>query len=248
MGDVRGAVLTGAAIAAAAAAYVLSAQAGVSDGGRRTVLLAVGASLTGAVLLFQLLRARRDARRVATAAQIAVEAEEELGTALTGAFAPITGYLGEMAAARGRTRRAVIAGKLRQAVVEAGVLLTADDSRSAFYRSDPGGTLLTREAYAGRAALPRLEFRAGTRDGDTVLDLVRRGDLVFVEDCDVDPMITPTTPGTYRTVVAVAVTAGPLPLGLLTVDAPRVGDLSGTDVELVRVLANLLGAGLAQAQ
>jgi hypothetical protein len=34
---------------------------------------------------------------------------------------------------------------------------------------------------------------------------------------------------------------------MLTVDATDVGELSQIDVELVRVLANLLGSGLVQA-
>jgi len=59
--------------------------------------------------------------------------------------------------------------------------------------------------------------------------------------------VIPTTAGSYRTVIAVAVTAGLAKLGMLTVDAPDVGDLTAADVELVRVLANLLGSGLVQA-
>jgi hypothetical protein len=79
-----------------------------------------------------------------------------------------------------------------------------------------------------------------------VLDVVRSGDYVVVDDVRASPMVAPSTGAGYLTVVAVAVTAGSQPLGLLTIDAPHVGDLGPTDVELARVLANLLGAGLAQ--
>jgi hypothetical protein len=59
-------------------------------------------------------------------------------------------------------------------------------------------------------------------------------------------MVTPSTTG-YAAVIAVAVTAGPRRFGMLTVDAPEVGQFTHTDVELVRVLANLLGSGQAQS-
>ena len=239
-------LLNGVAVLAAVGAYVFSAQSGRESGSHRGVLLVLGVVCVVLTVLAGALKQLRDARRVASAEQIAVEAEEELGTALNGAFAPITGYLGDLADSTSPTGRAIIAGKLRQAVVDAAVSLTVPGARSAFYRRSPDGRRLFRDAYAGRPTLPRFSFVAGTPDGDTVLDLVERGDLVFVEDVEADPMIEPSTPGTYRSVIAVAVTAGRQRIGMLTVDAPDLGELTPTDVEMVRVLANLLGSGLAQ--
>lgn len=163
------------------------------------------------------------------------------------ALAPITNYLGGMATAPTEEVRATIAGQLRQAVVDAAVRLTAANSRSAFYAVDSAGTTLTREVYAGRSTPPRPVFAAGTRDGDAMLDLFARGHLVFIVEVDPDPMVTASTPRADGTMIAVAVTAGSRLIGMLTVDAPASGDLTSTDVELVRVLANLLGSGLAQA-
>jgi hypothetical protein len=100
--------------------------------------------------------------------------------------------------------------------------------------------------YAGRAAPPRETYRPGTLGGDFVLDLVGRGELVFVADVAGHPLIDPDLPR-YSSVIAVAVGAGSERFGLLTVDAPAAGNLTQTDVELVRVLGNLLGCGLAQA-
>jgi putative methionine-R-sulfoxide reductase with GAF domain len=241
-----GATLNAVAVLGAAGAYVFSAEAGDTDGRARTWLLVVGVACVALTVLAGALKQLRDARRIAGAEQVAVDAEEALGTALNGAFAPITGYLGELADASSPTGRAIIAGKIRQAVVDAAVSLTVPGARSAFYRRNRDATQLTRDAYAGRSSLPRYTFTAGTPDGDTVLDLVARGDLVFIEDVEADPMITPSDPGTYRSVIAVAVTAGRQRIGMLTVDAPDVGELTRTDVEMVRVLANLLGSGLAQ--
>jgi hypothetical protein len=242
----RDALLTAGAIAAAVAAYVVSASSGTARGRAHTVLLVLGALLAGTTVLLGALRERRTQRRLRTAEQVAVEAEAELMLTLNGALAPITNYLGDMADQRTTGGRATVAGQLSQAVVDAVVRLTADASRSAFYRLDDDWQGLTREVWGGRASQPRGAFVAGTPDGDAVLDLVRAGDYVVVDDIAASPMVTPSPGAGYRTVVAVAVTAGSLPLGLLTVDAPRPGDLGPTDVELLRVLANLLGAGLAQ--
>ena len=232
------------AVAAAIGAYVLSAIAGTESGSRRAALLIFGAVLAGVVVLMGLVSKVRDARRLRSAEQVAVDAEAALESALSGALAPITSYLGELGVAATPGQRALIAGKVRQAVVDAAIRLTAPEGRCAFYRCAPSFDLLTREAYAGQATPARDVFRAGTDDGDAVLDVVRRGEIVFVEDVAANPHVFPSTPGVYGTVIAVAVTAGDVRLGLLTVDAPHVGDLTLTHVELLRVLANLLGSGL----
>ncbi len=240
-------LLNTVAVLSAGGAYVLSALAGDASASRQTWLLVAGSLLAAAVVACGAFTQRRDARRIRAAEQVAGEAQEALTTALNGALAPITSYLGEVTGVQDRRARAVVAGKLRQAVVDAAVLLNPPAARSAFYRYDADHSRLVREAYAGRSSLPRDEFIAGTADGDTVLDLVDRGDLVFVDDVSADPLVTPTATGDYNTVIAVAVTASGRPLGMLTVDSPLTGELSATDAELMRVLANLLGAGLAGA-
>jgi hypothetical protein len=243
---VRDYLLTVAAVVAATATYVTSATGGDAVGRTRTALLVLGAVLAGATVIIGALQQRRTQRRLRTAEQVAVDAEAELMLTLNGALAPITNYLGDMADQRTADGRATVAGQLSQAVVDAAVRLTADGSRSAFYRLDDDWQGLTREVWGGRSMQPRGSFAAGTPDGDAVLDVVRAGDYVVVDDVRSSPMVTPSPGAGYLTVVAVAVTAGSLPLGLLTIDAPHVGDLGPTDVELARVLANLLGAGLAQ--
>lgn len=241
-----GAALNVVAVLAAVGAYILSAQAGDASGSRRTLLLGLGAALAGVTVVAAALKQVRDRRRWLTASQIAVDAEEEFGIALNGAFGPITNYLGEFADASGPTERAEVAGKIRQGVVDAAVSLVGKDARAAFYRANDEGTVLVREAYAGRPDTPRDEFYAGTPDGDNALDLVLGGDIVSVEDVEQDALVTPTTPGSYRCVVAVAVAAGSRRIGMLTVDVPVAGALTSTDAGMMRVLANLLGSGMAQ--
>lgn len=242
---VLGALLVLAAVTAAVGAYLVNSSL-AGAGSRRHLLLALGGGLTAATILLAAAQQGRTSRRLATAEEVAVEAEEELTVTLNAALAPITDYLASMADAHDDASRRLIVGQLLQAVVDAAVRLTAPGARSAFYQLDPTGQALTRVAYGGRATQPRSRFTVGTTDGDFVLDLVNRGDLVFIDDVDTAPLVTPSAPG-YRTVIAVAVTAGARKIGMLTVDAPEPGDLTSTHVELVRVLANLLGSGLAQA-
>lgn len=233
------------AVLSAGGSYVLAALASDSGDGRAW-LLVTGGLLAAIVVACGTLRQRQDARRIETAEQVANEAQEALTTALNGALAPITSYLGDIADVDDPAEMATVAGKLRQAVVAAAVLLNPPAARSAFYAYDEDTQQLYLEAYAGRASPPRVAFVAGTSDGDSVLDLVEHGDLVFVDDVTADPLVTPTTPGEYNTVIAAAVTAGGRRLGMLTVDAPHTGELSAADSELMRVLASLLGAGVAR--
>lgn len=239
-------LLTPAAVLTAVAAYVLAAFAGDASAGGRVALLGLGAAATGATILLSRLQRSRAERRRRNAEQVAVDAAEELTLTINDALAPITSYLGEMAGAESWETRLAVAGQLRQAVVDAAVRLTVEDTRSAYYELGSAGDSLVRSVYGGRSTTPRLRFQRGTADGDAVLDLVRRGDFVSIDDVELSPMVRPSRPGDYHSVVAVAVTAGPRRLGMLTVDAVGRGDLTVTDVEVVRVLANLLGAGLGQ--
>jgi hypothetical protein len=233
-------------VVAAGSAYLLSAFAGDNEGVARWVLLGLGAcAAAGAVAVGALIQ-RRDRKRIRGAEQAAIDAQEQLTITLNGALAPITSYLGEMGAATDLASRAAIGGKLRQAAVDAVVRLTGPTTRASFYRYDERGGCLYLDVYGGRSTLPRDQFQPGDQAGDVLIDLVVRGDLVYLPDVGQDRLITPTNPGDYATVIATAVRAGSRPLGLLTVDASQVGELTPSHVELIRVLANLLGSGLVQ--
>jgi hypothetical protein len=238
-------VLRGGAALATVGAFVVGVEVGTSTGSRRTLLLVLGATLTFASLALAAFEGWRRDRARRTALQVALDAEESLMLTLNGALAPLTSYLGELATTGTRAERRELAGQIRQSVVDAAVTLIGPGARSAFYEPGSGG-VLERAVYAGRATPPRDEYAPGTLGGDFVLDLVDRGDLVFVDDVAGHPLLDPLTPE-YASVIAVAVGAGPDRFGLLTVDAEAAGNLTQTDVELVRVLGNLLGCGLAQA-
>lgn len=245
-GRVSGFGFTALAALGAAATFVVSAQAGRSSGSARVWLLVAGAVLAGLATLANLVQQQRHRRQRRTLQQVAVEAEAAFALAMRGVLSPITSYLGELSVATSEAERAHVVGQVSQAVVDAAVTLTTADARSTLYRLDGDRRGLTREAWGGRSMHPRQHFRAGTPDGDALLDVVLSADFVFVDDVQASPMVTPSPGAGYRTVVAVAVTAGSARLGLLTVDAPAVGDLTEDDVELVRVLANLVGAAQGQ--
>ncbi|WP_130493903.1 GAF domain-containing protein [Motilibacter rhizosphaerae] len=233
--------------AAAGGGVLCGAFAGRASGAERAWLLAAGVLCAVTGVLATALQKRRDAARVETAQRVAEDAQVAFALTLNGALAPLTAYLGELAVAPTAEDRSLVTGRLAQAAVDAAVRVTTAAARSAFYRLDDQLEVLQRETWAGRPAPPRASFQSGTADGDYVLDLVHTGDIVLVDDVDANPLVTPSPRSGYRTVIAASVQAGATPLGLLTVDAPAVGDLTATDVEVVRVLAGLLAAGLAEA-
>lgn len=241
-------VLNGLAVVSAGGAYVVAAAAADTTGAARVTLLVVGGVLAAAVVSTQLIKQRRDAQQITKAREVAQEAKAAFGEALSGALAPITSYLSEMSSRSDRANRATVVGKLAQAIVDAAVSVTTPGARCAFYRYDEDGRRLVRETYVGRPSIPRQQFVGGTPDGDAVLGLVEGGDLVRIDDVGQDAMVTPTHPGDYQTVIAVAVATKHRRFGMLTLDAPLPGDLNNADSALLQVLANLLGAGLAIAE
>ncbi|MFI5876459.1 GAF domain-containing protein [Streptomyces sp. NPDC051445] len=228
--------------ASAVGSFIIGVLAGSATGAAQKWLLVGGSVLVLAGITVSAVEKFRDNKTIKAAEDIAVQAQTDLTATLNGALAPITSYLGKIAASPRALRKAEI-GQLRQAIVESAVKLTHEKARSAYYELVVDD--LSRVCYSGRAESPRQKFSAGTSDGDYLLNLVRSKDLVFVEDVSTNPLVTPASSG-YKTVIAVSVTAGDQILGLLTVDAPSIGDLTDVHVELVRVLANLLGSGISQ--
>lgn len=237
-------LLTAASIGAGGGAFLCGALGGASGGLARAGLLTGGVLLTMVAAWLASEARARGVRARQAAEEVALDAQQDLALTLNDALAPITGYLAALSAGRDQAQRRPLVGQLIQAVVDAAVRLSAADARCTFWRLSSNGRALVQAAYAGRSQAPRTRFVAGTPDGDFVLDLVQRGEFVVVDDVSDDPLVTPSTTG-YASVVAVAVRAGERRLGLLTVDAPEPGVLGESDKEFVRVLANLLAAGLA---
>lgn len=137
-------------------------------------------------------------------------------------------------------------------------------TRSCYYELEPGPpdnrggspipNRLALKHYKGRTSPPVRSFEAGTSRGDQAIELVLDDAYLLCED-----VINSPPPGwsddgdkSYKTFISVAVvvftsqfTVG---YGMLTVDAPRSGDLTERDVDLLRVMARLIATARAIEQ
>nr|WP_255426848.1 GAF domain-containing protein [Pseudonocardia sp. C8] len=122
-------------------------------------------------------------------------------------------------------------------------------SRSCFYglEDDPetGGRTLRLRAWHGRNKPPRARFDPADPAEAQVFALVDSLDSMIVTDVQAIHLLGWTDIAEYRTFIAVTVAAGERPLGLLTLDSLHPGDLSDEDLDLVRLFAQLLAAGLS---
>jgi GAF domain-containing protein len=89
-----------------------------------------------------------------------------------------------------------------------------------------------------------------TPRGETALAMVRSGEDRLVPNID---RLEPGAPdyrgsrGGYETFIACSITAGTKPQGMVTVDAPHPNVLSGPDLQIVGLVADLLAVAFALA-
>lgn len=122
-------------------------------------------------------------------------------------------------------------------------------SRSCFYALETspgtGERTLRLRAWHGRHTPPRPRFDPSDPQEAQAFALVDSLDSMLVPDVQETYLPGWTGVAEYRTFIAVTVSAGETPLGLLTLDSLHPGDLSQEDLDLVRLFAQLLAAGLA---
>ncbi|MFC6715093.1 hypothetical protein [Branchiibius cervicis] len=95
-------------------------------------------------------------------------------------------------------------------------------------------------AHQGRGETPR-PFETGTNRGDLAFKMIEEARSVFVPDLDlVDPPDYAGTRVGYGTFISAAITGANTGYGMVTVDAPHANDLTGTDREIVILVAHLL--------
>lgn len=97
-------------------------------------------------------------------------------------------------------------------------------------------------AVKSTAKPTRQSFRTGTSEGDAVMDMLAGTETVFCRDTAVDAPLGFDTSQTrdYRTFISATAFDGTEPDGMLTVDAPNSGTLTGADKGLVRLVAALV--------
>lgn len=235
-------------VACSAAAYVLAVTAGGETGDRKRNQLIIGAALAAVPVLVGLVREVRNRQRIRAAEEIAAEYEARFSVALGYAVTPLADLMARIACATGQEKNR-LRGQLEGAVVKAAVDLCGprDQTRAVFFRLR--GYRLTPEAWNGRAERPLTTFVDGQdRRGSAAHALVRENGLLLVDDIDTDtrpPELHVRGEAPYKTFIAVAVTAGSQPLGMLAVDATEPHSLEQGSAEAARALAQLLAAGLA---
>ncbi len=232
-------------VAAAITGYILAVLAG-EDGRNRIRFLVIGGLCSAVPVLTSTVSQTRGELARRRAEEIQARAEAKLIVTLGAALSPALHYLGKIAAARNKSEKRQLAGLLVQAVVDAASgICGPDQTRSIFFRQD--GKVMECEAYAGRAEPSTTVFTDAATDpaGQSAFEIVRRQEAALYEDIHDSAPPGLTRSRSYRTFIAAAVLAGDESYGMLTVDAPEPGVLTDEDLEVMKVLANLLGAGLA---
>ncbi len=200
------------------------------------------------------IKSRRELRQEAatrSAETLAIDMDARLRLIVGDVTAPIAEVVGRVHQARTAPERSSLGGQLQQLVVEAAAnLCDGDRTRACFFQLADGE--MAPVAWTGRSARPITVFTDGEGDrrGQEALLLVRFHDFLMVDDILSEPLPpgVDARPGAeYRSFISVAVFCGEQNFGMLTVDAPEPSAFDETDLNVMRALAQLLGAGLVGA-
>ncbi|GAB2829021.1 hypothetical protein GCM10027176_36520 [Actinoallomurus bryophytorum] len=158
-------------------------------------------------------------------------------------------YLGRLASATSDVTKIQLGGHFIQAVLSAASLLpSAPDTRSLFFRvTDAKMECDGFSAKDARSEASTTIFADDPSDpgGRNMFKMMREGQSLIYPDLTKDAPEGMRPNRSYRTFIAVAVTAGDLRFGALLVDSPEADSFSELDMAIMKTLGNLLGAGLA---
>jgi GAF domain len=197
------------------------------------------------------IKSRRELRQEAearSAETIAIEADTKLRLVVGDVVTPIAEVVGKVHQAVDEGERSALRGQLRQLIVEAAAnLCDGERARATFFELDGGAMRAT--AWFGRGDQPETVFTDAPHDrrGQEALLLVRFHDFLLVDDVRAETLprgAEPRPGATYRSFISVAVFCGEENLGMLSVDAPEPYAFDETDLNVMRAMAQLLGAGL----
>lgn len=208
-----------------------------------------GGAVAVAIPLY--LKSRRELRQQAaarSAESLAIEMDTKLHLVLGDVMTPIAEVVGRIHQA-GEPDRSSLRGQLKQLVVEAASHLCGrgERTRAIFFELRDGG--MRPEAWIGRSDPPNAVFtdQPGDRRGQEALALVAQHDFLQADDITRDSAPLPLGPrpnAGYKAFISVAVFSGDQDFGMLTVDAPEAYAFDDTDLNVLRAMAQLLGAGL----
>jgi GAF domain-containing protein len=211
----------------------------------------LGGAVAVAIPLY--LKSRRELRQEAatrSAESLAIEMDTKLHLVLGDVMTPIAEVVGRIHQAGGEADRSSLRGQLKQLVVEAAAHLCGGERTRAIFFELRGHTMRP-EAWMGRSDTPNTVFtdQQSDRRGREALLLVRQHDYLQVDDIADEnlPLAARPRPNTgYRAFISMAVFSGDQDFGMLTVDAPDTNAFDDTDLNVLRAMAQLLGAGLVE--
>ena len=156
-------------------------------------------------------------------------------------------------AAPGEDRNRQLAALVRVAIEAARHMSGQRRVRASYFRVHPRSgqkrERLTAMYHTGRGRKPKTEFMRGSAAGDHIFKTLNDNDTIFIKDtreCDL-PGWNNARVRDYRTFVAVPVRGERKIYGMLTVDAPTVGELTENDETFIRCVGLLLASGIATA-
>jgi hypothetical protein len=211
----------------------------------------LGGAVAVAIPLY--LKSRRELRQEAatrSAESLAIEMDTKLHLVLGDVMTPIAEVVGRIHQAGNDADRSSLRGQLKQLVVEAAAHLCGSQrTRAIFF--ELRGHAMRPEAWTGRSDPPNTVFtdRADDQRGREALLLVREHDYLQVDDVADENLplaVRPRPNAGYRAFISMAVFSGDQDFGMLTVDAPDTNAFDDTDLNVLRAMAQLLGAGLVE--
>jgi hypothetical protein len=235
-----------AAVALGYGVVVLREGAPASGG---TWALVVAGAVAVAVPLW--VKSRRELRQEAearSAEALAIETDARLRLIVGDVVTPIAEVVGRVHQTAGKGERESLRGQLKQLVVEAAAsLCDGERARAVFFQLERGE--MRAAAWFGRGDPPTTVFTdaPGDRRGQEALLLVRFHDYLLIDDVRAEelPRGAEPRPGAgYRSFISLSVFCGDQNLGMLSVDAPEPHAFDETDLNVMRAMAQLLGAGL----
>ena len=234
---------------AVALGYAVSVLwSGLPASGTRWALVAGGAVAVAVPLWIKSRRELRQEAEARSAEAIAIEADTKLRLVVGDVTTPIAEVVGKVHQAATEAERGSLRGQLKQLIVEAAAnLCDGERARATFFELDGGQMRAT--AWFGRGDQPGTVFTEAPDDrrGHEALLLVRFHDFLLVDDVrgETLPRGAEPRPGaSYRSFISVAVFCGEENFGMLSVDAPEPLAFDETDLNVMRAMAQLLGAGL----
>jgi hypothetical protein len=212
-----------------------------------------GLVLAGAVAVAVPLwvKSRRELRQEAetrSAETVAIETDAKLRLVVGDVITPIAEVVGRVHQTAAKGERESLRGQLKQLVVEAAAsLCDGERARATFFELQRGE--MRAAAWFGRGDQPTTVFtdEPADRRGQEALLLVRFHDYLLVDDVRADELprgAEPRPGATYQSFISVAVFCAEQNLGMLSVDAPEPNAFDETDLNVMRAMAQLLGAGL----